>query len=93
MNEIREKYPIPPVTIEDFMKHFDHAVALIGIDHVGFGSDFDGGGGIDGLADVTMLPNVTVELLRRGYSEKEIKKFWGGNFLRVMKEVERVAGK
>ncbi len=93
VNEIREKYPIPPVTIEDFMKHFDHAVALIGIDHVGFGSDFDGGGGVEGLADVTMLPNVTVELLRRGYSEREIKKFWGGNFLRVMKNVERVAGK
>jgi membrane dipeptidase len=93
MNEIREKYPIPPVTIEDFMKHLDHAVALIGIDHVGFGSDFDGGGGVEGLADVTMLPNVTVEMLRRGYSERDIKKFWGGNFLRVLKEVERVAGK
>ena len=93
MNEIRDKYPIPPVTIEDFMKHLDYAVALIGIDHVGFGSDFDGGGGVPGIDDVSALPNITVEMLRRGYSEKEIKKFWGGNFLRVMKKVERVAGK
>jgi membrane dipeptidase len=91
MTEINEQFPIPPVTIENFMQHLDHAVALIGIDHVGFGSDFDGGGGIQGIDDVTALPNITVEMLRRGYSERDIKKFWGGNFLRVMREVEQIA--
>jgi membrane dipeptidase len=91
--EIRRQYPDPPVTIDDYLKHFEHAVALIGIDHVGFGSDFDGGGRIEGVGDATELPNLTVELMRRGYSRKEIEKFWGGNFLRAMEAVERAAGK
>ncbi|MFC1500659.1 membrane dipeptidase, partial [Candidatus Zixiibacteriota bacterium] len=66
-------------------------VNLIGIDHIGFGSDFDGGGGIAGIEDISQLPNLTVELLRRGYSS--IEKFWGGNLLRVLRDVERVADK
>lgn len=90
-NEIRQKYPGSPATLEDFMQHIDHAVAVAGIDQVGFGSDFDGGGGIEGLEDVTKLPDVTVEMLRRGYSEEDIKKFWGGNLLRVMGAVEAAA--
>ncbi len=91
--EIRRQYPIPPATIEDFLEHVDYAVALIGIDHVGFGSDFDGGGGVQDLEDISKLPNVTVELMRRGYSERDIRKFWGENLLRVLKEVERKAGR
>jgi len=92
-NEIRRQFPTPPATIDDFIKHIDYAVNLIGIDHVGFGSDFDGGGGVENLEDISMLPNLTVELLRRGYSEQDLKKFWGGNFMRVMREVEAAAGK
>lgn len=92
-NEIRRLYPTPPATIDDFIKHIDYAVNLIGIDHVGFGSDFDGGGGVQDLEDISKLPNLTVELLRRGYSEQDLKKFWGGNLLRVMKAVEAAAEK
>jgi membrane dipeptidase len=91
-SEILGKYPGSPAILEDFMKHIDHAVAVAGIDHVGFGSDFDGGGGIVGLEDVTKLPDVTIEMVRRGYSEQDIKKFWGGNLLRVMAAVEAAAG-
>jgi microsomal dipeptidase-like Zn-dependent dipeptidase len=78
--------------LDDFIRHLDHAVAVAGIDHVGFGSDFDGGGGIAGLEDVTDLPALTLELLQRGWTEAEIRKFWGGNLLRVMEAVEAAAG-
>jgi membrane dipeptidase len=81
----------PPADVQDFMDHIDHAVDLIGIDHVGISSDFDGGGGIVGWNDASESQNVTVELVRRGYTEKEIAKLWGGNLLRVWREVERVA--
>ena len=89
--EIFRKYPSPPATLEDFMKQIDHAVAVAGIDHIGFGSDFDGGGGLEGLEDVTDLPEVTIAMLRRGYTDQEIEKFWGGNLLRVMAAVEAAA--
>ncbi len=91
--EISQQYPTPPVTMDDFIKHIDHVVNLIGIDHVGFGSDYDGGGGIAGLEDISQLPNLTVELMRRGYSSRDIEKFWGGNLLRVLGDVEKAAGK
>ncbi len=81
----------PPVDIRMFVDHIDHAVNLIGIDHVGISSDFDGGGGIDGWRDASETFNVTLELLRRGYDEAAIAKLWGGNLLRVLREVERVA--
>lgn len=87
-NEINEKWP---VTVKDFVDHIDHAVKLIGIDHVGISSDFDGGGGIQGWNDASETLNVTIELVRRGYSEEEIAKLWGGNTLRVWREVERMA--
>ena len=64
---------------------------LIGIDYVGIGSDFDGGGGLDGVADVSEFPNITAEMLKRGYTEDEIFKVWGGNFFRVFKAVEKKA--
>jgi microsomal dipeptidase-like Zn-dependent dipeptidase len=71
--------------------HIDHAVELIGIDHVGISSDFDGGGGVEGWSDASETFNVTLELARRGYTEEEIRKLWGGNLLRVWRENERIA--
>jgi len=88
-DEIDQQWP--PATLQDFVDHIDHAVELIGIDHVGISSDFDGGGGVVGWRDASETPNVTLELVRRGYSESEIRKLWGGNFLRVWREVEKVA--
>lgn len=81
----------PRATVNDLVNHIDHMVKLIGIEHVGISSDFDGGGGIDGWADASETFNVTLELVRRGYSEAEIGKLWGENLLRVWREVERVA--
>jgi len=89
IRELQVKYP--PANVADFVNHIDHAVQLIGIDHVGISSDFDGGGGIHGWDDASETPNVTEELVRRGYSEEDIAKLWGGNLLRVWREVERVA--
>lgn len=85
------KKEIPPVNVEDFVDHIDYMVALIGIEHVGISSDFDGGGGIEGWNDASETLNVTLELVKRGYSEEDIKKLWGENLLRVMDEVEAVA--
>ena len=81
----------PRATVADFVDHIVHAVELIGIDHVGISSDFGGGGGIDGWSDATETPNVTAELLRRGFGTEDIDKLWSGNLLRVWREVERVA--
>ena len=75
-------------TIEDAMRHLDHAIKVMGIDHVGLGTDFDGDGGICGLASSSELMNFTRQLLERKFSEQDIQKIWGGNFLRVMKEVQ-----
>lgn len=85
------EYRYPRASVSDFVDHIDHAVQLIGVDHVGISSDFDGGGGIDGWDDAAETFNVTLELVRRGYSEEEIRKLWGGNLLRVWREVEGVA--
>ena len=74
-------------TVKDFVDHIDHAVNLIGIDYVGIGTDFDGGGGLRDCQDVSQLPNITAELLRRGYNKKDLEKIWGGNFMRVFKQV------
>lgn len=85
------KYPKKLPTVADYVDHIDHVKNLVGIDFVGIGSDFDGGGGIDGCADVSEMPNITKEMLVRGYSEEEIIKVWGGNFFRVFREVENHA--
>ncbi|MBL7971592.1 MAG: dipeptidase [Prolixibacteraceae bacterium] len=77
--------------VKDLVDHIDYVRSLVGVDYVGIGSDFDGGGGLRDCADVSQFPNITRELLRRGYSEKEIRKIWGGNLLRVFHEVERCA--
>jgi membrane dipeptidase len=87
--KIDDRYP--GATLSDFVDHIDYAVKLIGIDHVGISSDFDGGGGLIGWKDASETFNVTRELVRRGYSEEEIRKLWGGNLLRVWRQVEAVA--
>ncbi len=89
MKEIDAKYP--SASLSDFVDHIDHAVKVAGIEHVGIGSDFDGGGGIEGFNDHSEALNITVELVRRGYCEEEILKIWGANLLRVWREVEEVA--
>jgi membrane dipeptidase len=81
----------PPVDVSDFVNHIDYLVNLIGIDHVGISSDFDGGGGIEGWNDASETFNVTLELVRRGYSEEQIGMLWSGNLLRVLDEVQAIA--
>ena len=94
MAQIDSQFPPPPrATVKDFVDHIDYAVKLIGVDHVGISSDFDGGGGVDGWNQASETFNVTLELVRRGYTEEQIAKMWSGNLLRVMREVERVAAK
>ena len=83
----------PPANMDDFMDHIDYMVEKIGIDHVGISSDFDGGGGIVGWDDASETMNVTSALRKRGYSESEIAKLWGGNLLRVLDEVQEIAAK
>ncbi len=83
--------PAPKASWERILDHIDHAVRLVGVDHVGLGSDFDGGSMPVGMEDVTQLPKITEALLRRGYAEKDIRKILGENTLRLMTEVERVA--
>jgi membrane dipeptidase len=90
--EIDAKFPpAGRANVKDFVNHIDYAVKLIGIDHVGISSDFDGGGGIDGWNSAAEAFNVTLELVRRGYTEEQIGKLWSGNLLRVWGEVEKVA--
>ena len=89
--DIRDKHPGIKTTLKDLVNHIDHVVQLVGEDHVGIGTDFDGGGSVEGCSDVTELPNITLELLERGYSEKTIAKIWGGNFLRVFRQIVKVS--
>lgn len=90
---LNQKYPVQLATVKDAVDHIDHMVKIAGIDHVGMGADFDGGGALADCFDVSQYENVTIELVRRGYSKKDIEKIWGGNFFRVMKEVEKGAVK
>ena len=90
-NALRKKYPRTEATVKDVVDHIDHVVQIAGINHIGIGTDFDGGGGIKDCYDVSEMGNITIELVRRGYSKKEIEKIWGGNIMRVMTEVEKVA--
>ena len=92
MAQIDSAYPAPArATVADFVNHIDYAVKLIGIDHIGISSDFDGGGGVTGWNDASETFNVTLELVRRGYTEAQIGKMWSGNLVRVLREVEKVA--
>ena len=87
----RLKDKAPDVNVKDFVDHIDYLVKKIGIDHVGISSDFDGGGGLEGWDDASETFNVTLELVRRGYTKKQIEKLWSGNLLRVLDEVQKVA--
>ena len=87
--KVDDRYP--GATVSTFVDHIDYAVELIGVDHVGISSDFDGGGGVTGWEDASESFNVTLELMRRGYSDDDIRKMWGGNLLRVWREVETIA--
>ena len=90
--EIDKKWPAAGrATVKDFVDHIDYLVKKIGIDHVGMSSDFDGGGGVTGWNSAAETFNVTLELVRRGYTEEQIGKIWSGNLLRVWAEVEKVA--
>jgi len=83
-DSVEKAYASERASLSDIADHIDHIVKLVGIDHVGIGSDFDGGGGVNGLEDVSQIENLTAELVRRNYSEADIAKIWGGNLLRVL---------
>ena len=92
LGDVDRRYPPPPrATVKDFVDHIDYAVRKIGVDHVGISSDFDGGGGIDGWDGADETFNVTLELVRRGYTEPQLAKIWSGNLLRVLDDVQRIA--
>jgi membrane dipeptidase len=88
--EIHNKYR-KLASVPDVIDHIDHVVQVIGIDHVGIGTDFDGGGSVNGCRSVAEMKNITIELLHRGYSKSDIEKIWGGNIMRVFREVENIA--
>jgi len=85
-------FPQQLANVSNVVDHIDHIVKVAGIDHVGIGTDFDGGGGVSGCKDVSEMGNITLELVKRGYNKKDIQKIWGGNLMRVMKEVNQGTG-
>ena len=89
--QIYKDFPPLPANISGAVDHIDHIVKVAGIDYVGVGTDLDGGGGIDGFFDISEAGNLTYELVKRGYSKKDIEKIWGGNFMRVFRKVEEYA--
>jgi membrane dipeptidase len=82
--EVDKKYPIPRANFDEYMKHVMHALDLVGPDHVGVGADWDGGGGVVGMEDVSSIPKITERLLKAGYTEAQLANFWSGNALRVL---------
>ncbi|WP_310587036.1 dipeptidase [Emticicia sp. TH156] len=95
-NELRQlkyKYPGDVPNVKTVVDHIDHVVKIAGIDHVGIGMDMDGGSDVMGCEDVSKIKNVTIELLKRGYTARQIRKIWGGNTMRVMAAVEKTANK
>lgn len=88
MEELNTAYPPPRSTYEKFREHLFYMLDLVGPYHVGIGADWDGGGGVDGMKDITALPRITEDLLAAGYSEEEIAAVWGGNMLRLMEAAE-----
>ncbi len=90
---INKQFPQVRATVQDLVDHIDHVRKVVGIDYVGIGTDFDGGGGVVGCDDVSGMIHVTEELIRRGYTDREIEKVWGGNFFRVFDKVIVLSGK
>jgi membrane dipeptidase len=94
LRKLNEVNPIPNTTLSVLVDHIDHVAKVAGVDHVGIGSDFDGVPNLpEGVRDVSDMPNITYELLRRGYTDRDVLKILGGNLLRAFEEVERVAGR
>lgn len=87
-SELNKLYPAPRSTYEKFMEHTYHVLDLIGPDHVGISGDWDGGGGVDGMSDVSMLQKITRDLLGAGYTKDDVEKIWGGNMMRLFKAAE-----
>jgi len=88
--QIRKDYP-STASVVDVVDHIEYVIKAIGIDHVGIGTDFDGGGGVPGINDATEFSNITLELVKRGYTENDIRKIWGGNAMRVLKKVTEIS--
>lgn len=91
--EVNRRYPAKLAHVSEVADHIDHLVKVAGINHVGIGTDFDGGGGVEGCFDASEMKNITVELMKRGYSDRDIRKIWGENLMRVMRRVTKVADK
>jgi membrane dipeptidase len=91
MDEINARWPLPRATFDDFLLHLDHALDVAGVDHVGVGADFDGGGGLTGFEDATAYPKITAHLLAKGYSPEAIEKVWSGNMLRILGQAQAAA--
>ena len=89
----RDAHPTPPATLAQVADHIEHVRAVAGVDHVGIGGDLDGGGGVEGLDDVSKYPALLAELARRGWSETDIRKVAGENLLRVFAQAEAVAAR
>ena len=87
-NAIDKQFPENRATFEDYMQQVLYTIKLVGVDHVGFGADWDGGGGLDGFRDITALPKITARLLKEGYTEEDLQKMWGGNVVRLLKAAE-----
>ncbi len=85
--EVTKKFPQKLASVKNVVDHIDHIVKIAGIDHVGIGTDFDGGGAVSGCFDVSQMGNITLELVKRGYDEEQIRKIWAGNFMRVFRNV------
>lgn len=91
ISEMKKKYAVDMPTVKDAVDHIDHAVKLVGVNHVGIGMDLDGGGEVIGVQDVSQIGAITEELVRRGYSKKDIRKIWGANTMRILKQAAKVA--
>ena len=87
-NAIDKQFPENRATFEDYMQQVLYTIKLVGVDHVGFGADWDGGGGLEGFRDITALPKITARLLKEGYTEADLQKMWGGNVVRLLKAAE-----
>jgi len=89
--EIDRLYPIPVASLDDYLRHLLHILRVVGPEHVGIGADWDGGGGVTGLDDVSALPRITQALLDAGYTDQDIRNIWSGNLLRVLRAVQAAA--
>lgn len=88
---IEKRYPVRRATFDDYMAHLLHILKVAGVDHVGIGADWDGGGGVVGMEDVSALPRITQALMAAGYTEQDVRKIWGGNLLRVIRQAQVIA--